>query len=140
MEQGNIDPKEKAAALFANLVMQQANAALMFMGKAPNPETGEPVKDLQAAQYFIDQIEMLETKTKGNLSPEEEALLKQTLMTVRMGYVESVNESKGQPSPASAPPPAAAPAGSPSPEAGKPAGEAPPSSEEEGKKKFVKKY
>ena len=136
MEPGNIDPKEKAAALFANLIMQQANAALMFMGKVKNPESGETMKDLEAARYFIEQIEMLETKTKGNLSAEEEALVKQTLMTVRMAFVESANE-KG-PAASTAIPSGSSPAASPN----KPAEPAAPAAESEAdaKKKFVKKY
>ena len=142
MEQGNIDPKEKAAALFANLVMQQANAALMFMGKVKNPETGEQMKDLGAAQYFIDQIEMLETKTRGNLGVEEEKLLKETLMTVRLAFVEATRESTGTPT---------ANLEQPTPQAAQTAeSSAPPPPREtaktettestEDKKKFVKKY
>ena len=137
MEQGNVNPKNKAAALFANLVMQQANAAFMFMGKVKNPETGEQVVDLDAARYFIDQIEMLETKTKGNLAPEEETLLRETLMTVRLAFVESTRE-KGATAPASI-----SPTPQPAPASGEPAPQspAPPAAEPgEDKKKFVKKY
>lgn len=136
MEPGNIDPREKAAALFANLIMQQANAALMFMGKVKNPESGETMKDIEAARYFIDQIEMLEVKTKGNLGPEEEALLKQTLMTVRMAFVEAANE-KGSSSEAShgtPPQPQAPPAAAPSSTPGSATEDA------DARKKFVKKY
>ena len=39
---------------------------------------------------FIDQLEMLEVKTKGNLRKEEEQLLKQSLMSLRMAFVEAV--------------------------------------------------
>ena len=139
MEPGMIDPKEKAAAFFANLIMQQANAALMFMGKVKNPESGETVKDLEASRYFIDLIEMLEVKTKGNLSPEEEALLKQTLTTVRMAFVEAAGE-KGSPAPAS-------PAAGPAQTEPKPSGPTSPESaaastteDADARKKFVKKY
>jgi hypothetical protein len=82
--------EEMNAALFAQLVMQQANMAMMFLGKMPNPETGEKVHDIESARFFIDQLEMLETKTKGNLSREEESLLKQSLMSVRFAFVETV--------------------------------------------------
>ena len=65
--------------------------AMMLLGKTPHPETGQTVRDLDAAKLFIDQLEMLEVKTKGNLSAEESNLLKQTLMTLRLGFVEAAN-------------------------------------------------
>ena len=84
------DREQMTAALFAQLVMQQTNLAMMFLGKMPNPETGEKVRDMESARFFIDQLEMLETKTKGNLSREEETLLKQSSMTLRFAFVEEV--------------------------------------------------
>jgi hypothetical protein len=120
------------SALFAQLVMQQSNMALMLMGKTPHPETGETMKEPEAARMFIEMLEMLEVKTRGNLSKEESSLLKNALMATRMAFVESANA------------PAAAPAAQKIPEAGAPkAGEAPPevdAADEEHKKKFTKKY
>src|ERR1043165_9201891 len=87
---------EMMSALFAHLVMQQSNMAMMLMGKAPHPETGKPVRDLESAKLFIDLLEMLEAKTEGNLTKEEQNLLKQTLMAVRMGFVEAVESPGGQ--------------------------------------------
>ena len=69
--------EEMHSALFAYLVMQQANMAMMLLGKTPHPETGQTVQDLESAKLFIDQLEMLEAKTKGNLNAEESKLLKQ---------------------------------------------------------------
>src|SRR5215475_10795074 len=88
---------EMLSALFAHLVMQQSNMAMMLLGKTPHPETGESMRDLEAAKLFIDMLEMLEAKTKGNLTKEEQSLLKQTLMAVRMGFVEAVESSSAQP-------------------------------------------
>src|SRR5215475_4943183 len=81
---------EMMSALFAHLVMQQSNMAMMLMGKTPHPQSGEAVRDLESAKLFIDLLEMLEAKTKGNLTKEEQSLLKQSLMAVRMGFVEAV--------------------------------------------------
>jgi hypothetical protein len=133
-------PDEIRSALFAHMVMQQSSMAMMLLGKAAHPETGQIVRDLEAAKFFIDQLEMLEFKTKGNLNQEEAALLKQSLMSLRMAFVESVD----------APPPPAGtgaeqatpPAGAgPAPEPGKPAA-APASApdDDEHRKKFTKKY
>ena len=44
---------------------------------------------------FIDQLEMLEAKTKGNLSKQEDGLLKQALAAVRMSFVEAMDEQPG---------------------------------------------
>ncbi len=123
------NPDEMRSALFAQLVMQQSSMAMMLLGKTPHPETGQVVRDLEAARFFIDQLEMLEFKTKGNLTQEEAALLKQSLMSLRMAFVESVD--------APAPPPKTAPAPPPGAPEGAPAA-APP--DEESHKKFSKKY
>ena len=79
------------SALFANMVIQQTNMALMFLGKMPHPETGKTMTDVETAQLFIDQLEMLEGKTKGNLSKQEESLLKQSLMALRLAFVEVID-------------------------------------------------
>ncbi len=88
--------EEVQSALFANLIVQQTNMAFMFLGKVPHPETGEVLRELESAKFFIDQIEMLEAKTKGNLSKQEEALLKQSLTALRMAFVDAV-ENPGVP-------------------------------------------
>lgn len=118
------------------MVLQQANMALMFLGKVPHPQTGEHVHEPETARVFIDQLEMLEAKTRGNLSPQEDKLLKDTLMSVRLQFVEAVNASSAQAStPATG---ASSPSGTPA------SGETAPSdasaSEEESRKKFTKKY
>ena len=125
---------EMHSALFAQLVLQQANMASMLLGKVPHPETGEVIKDMDAARLFIDQLEMLEAKTKGNLSKEESALLKQSLMSLRLAFVEAIG-SPAAPATSKAQPEAAKSAAAPG-EAGI---QATPS-EEESRKKFSKKY
>lgn len=94
----NASREEIMSALFANMVLQQTNMALMFLGKVPHPETGETIQDVESAKIFIDQLEMLEFKTKGNLDKQEEGLLKQSLTALRMSFVEAVEENSGGPS------------------------------------------
>jgi len=130
--------EEMLTALFAHLIGQQSNMAMMLMGKVAHPQSGETVKDMDAARLFIDQLEMLEAKTKGNLSKEEERLLKQSLMSLRLTFVESMEASpssstaQAQPSQA-APPPEAASANAPTPAT-------PTPDPEEHRTKFSKKY
>src|SRR5437870_13923500 len=87
----NASREEIMSALFANMVVQQTNMALMLLGKVPHPETGEQYKDLEAAKMFIDQLEMIEAKTKNNLDKREEGLLKQSLAALRMAFVEEID-------------------------------------------------
>jgi hypothetical protein len=144
----NASREEIMAALFANMVIQQTNMAMMLMGKAPHPETGQLMKDMEAARMFIDQVEMLEAKTKGNLNKQEEGLLKQALAALHMAFVEAVNEP-GTPS-ASAPQPqrvapGSAPEASPASAAKAPPAPAAPATPpaevaDESRKKFSKKY
>lgn len=133
---------EVSSALFAHLVMQQANMAMMMAGKVAHPETGQTMRDLEAAKLFIDTLEMLESKTRGNLSQPEQNMLKQTLMTVRMAFVEAANAPESSASVEKG----AAAASGPQSEAGSaapaPAAEkgSPSTEERESHKKFSKKY
>ena len=132
--------EEIQSALFANMVMQQTNMALMFLGKMPHPQTHELVKDLEAAQMFIEQLEMLESKTKGNLNKQEESLLKQSLMSLRLTFLEEM-ESGEQPGRTEKP--AASPSagqGQPADQTQAAANQTGTSDESESRKKFSKKY
>ena len=139
-ERSGLDQEQMHSAHFAQMVMQQSNLALMLLGKTPHPETGQPMRDLEAAKLFIDQLEMLEVKTKGNLNPQESALLKQTLMTLRLAFVEAVNAPEPPAKPGA---PGAASVKEDSPAAENktaPAENAGATSEEESRKRFSKKY
>src|SRR5262245_41398058 len=126
--------EDSSSALFAQLVIQQANMAMMLLGKVAHPKTGDVLKDIEGARLFIDQLEMLESKTKGNLSKEESALLKQSLMSVRLAFVEAVESAQ---TPEQARPKEgdqkSQPAQAPSPSGA-------PTAAEEHRKKFKKKY
>jgi hypothetical protein len=136
MDTKGLTQGELYSALFSNLVLQEGNMALMLLGKVPHPETGETVKDVESAKLFIDQVEMLAVKTKGNLNPDEHALLNQTLTTIRMAYVDEARKSSV---PASARA-GAKPESSSKPEPAAPAPATQPAIEDESKKKFVKRY
>ncbi len=73
---------------FITLVAELAMQASLFMGEIPDPETNEPIEDLNRAKYLIDELGMLEEKTKGNLTPEESDALKNVLYDLRMRFVE----------------------------------------------------
>jgi len=132
-------PELHHTALFATLVMQQANMAMIFLGQTPHPQTGQTTTDIQAASVFIDTLEMLAAKTRGNLSKSENDLLHQNLTSLRLAFVAAVDAA---PAPTAAPPSPAAPAESApasQQDAAKPA-EPASASEDDLRKKFVKKY
>ena len=130
----NASREEIMSALFANMVVQQTNLALMLLGIVPNPETGQPMQDLDAAKMFIDQLEMLEAKTRGNLDKNEEKLLGQSLTTLRLAFVEAIEApATAEQKPPELIHPLSAPAAPTTAEANAP-------SEEESRKKFTKKY
>ena len=126
--------EEMMSALFANMVLQQTNLAMMFLGRVPHPETGEHTRDLDMAQMFIEQLEMLEAKTKNNLTKQEEGLLRQSLTAVHMAYVDAANEQKASPKIETAAKEATAPATNDA-AAGETAAET-----DDTRKKFTKKY
>ena len=68
---------------------------LVFLGRLANPQTGKPeAVNLEAARIFIDQLEMLEQKTRGNLSNEEGRALAQAITVSRMAFVEVSGAAK----------------------------------------------
>jgi hypothetical protein len=73
---------------FTTFVLSLSHSALMHLGEAPHPETDAVQKNLPLAKQTIDLIGMLEEKTKGNLTGDEERLITQILFDLRMRYVE----------------------------------------------------
>jgi hypothetical protein len=77
------------AALFEQLVAGHGQMVLTFLGQISDPHTGERAEpDLVAAKIFIDQLEMLETKTRGNLGASEIELLRNTLQLTHAAFLE----------------------------------------------------
>jgi len=81
--------RQPPPASFALLVNTFATQAAVSLGAVPNPVTGKRETNLAEAKHFIDMLSVLEEKTRGNLSPDEDQLLKQVLFELRMSYVEA---------------------------------------------------
>lgn len=73
---------------FATFILSLSHSALMHLGEAPHPETNKVETNLPLAKQNIDLLGLLEEKTKGNLTGDEERLLAQVLFDLRMRYVE----------------------------------------------------
>ncbi|HEY8076722.1 MAG TPA: DUF1844 domain-containing protein [Labilithrix sp.] len=78
---------------FATFTLSLAHSARMHLGEEPNPETNKVETNFAVAKQNIDILAMLEDKTKGNLSGDEERLLAQVLFDLRMRYVERTKET-----------------------------------------------
>lgn len=131
-----LSSEDRASALFAQLVLQQTNMAMMLLGKMAHPETGKVYKDIEAARLFIDQLEMLETKTRGNLTKDESGLLKHSLMSLRLAFVEAVDSPEPKQEKTSDPGKAASQTAAQE----APAGASGSQADDEHRKKFSKKY
>jgi hypothetical protein len=82
-------PKGNFAALISMLTTQ----ALFALGLIQVRGQDERKPDLEMARYNIDLLETLQEKTKGNLTKEEEKVLKNTISEIRMGYVKVADKT-----------------------------------------------
>ncbi len=73
---------------FATFVLSLSHSALVNLGDAPNPIDGRRDQNLPMARQTIDLLVLLEHKTSGNLTGEEERVLQQALYDLRLRYVE----------------------------------------------------
>jgi len=78
----------KPSLPFENLIRMLGSNAAMVLGAYADPGTGQPVIDPEAAREFIDMLDALHEKTKGNLAPEEGSLLLDLLGKLKMTYLE----------------------------------------------------
>src|SRR3954467_5274334 len=128
---------------FIEFVMMQAQNAALFLGQIPNPQTGQGEVNLELAKMFIDQLVMVQEKTRGNLTSEEGAVLRNTLSNLQMAFVEVSEQTRAEKSGASSPPAEAQPeTPAPSTPLSSEKTEAPavPQAESESRKKFTKSY
>jgi len=72
---------------FINFINSLASTAFMYMGGLVDPETKKPIIELNLAKHHIDIIEMLQQKSKGNLTAPENNFLENTLYNLRMSYI-----------------------------------------------------
>lgn len=121
---------------FIEFVVMHAQNAALFLGQIPNPKTGQGEVNLDLARMFIDQLAMIQEKTRGNLTSEEATVLRNALSNLQLAYVEVARAGAS-----AAPPEKSAPATAP---AGEPAAQEPESpvtgAEGESRKKFTKSY
>ena len=72
---------------FITFILSLAQSAMVLMGEAPEPESGRIITNLAEAKHTIDILAMLDCKTRGNLTPEENEILGSLLCDLRMIFV-----------------------------------------------------
>ena len=138
---------------FIEFVMMHAQNAALFLGQIPNPKTGEAEINLDLARMFIDQLEMIQEKTRGNLTNEEAMVLRNALSNLQMAFVEVSAGARLEPARGGEGPPDTAAHSEPPPHASSQPAEQPASGaaeqkppissaepETESRKKFTKSY
>src|SRR5260221_1878953 len=76
------------AQRFVQFVMMQAQNIFYVLGRIPSPDGRPMPPNLEAGKILIDQLEMIQEKTRGNLSTQESSILDDALKNVRHAFVE----------------------------------------------------
>jgi hypothetical protein len=87
-------PGTAAKIDFPSYILGYYTQGLMFLGEVPNPMTNRVEQDLEGAQHMIEILEMLQHKTKGNLSREEDQLVDGVLYELRMKFMNKTKRIK----------------------------------------------
>lgn len=88
---GGTRPAALGVPRFLDLVQSLQMGAMVGLGMLPGPDGKRPPVDLPAAKDAIDLLGVLQEKTKGNLTKEEEEVVREGLYHLRMGYMAMIN-------------------------------------------------
>jgi hypothetical protein len=85
----NADDREQLPPIdFPTFVLSLSHSAFVHLGDAKNPVDSSQQVNLPLARQTIDLLALLQEKTKGNLSGEEERIIEQSIYDLRMRYAE----------------------------------------------------
>jgi predicted phosphodiesterase len=79
---------------FSNFVLSLNASALIHLGDIPDPQSRERLVNVPAAKHTIEILEIIKSKTVGNLDGEEQKLLDDVLYNLRMKYVKDIGSEK----------------------------------------------
>ena len=82
------DEEDLPALDFTTFVLSLSTTVLAALGEIPEPDGSRHGVNLPVARQTVDLLLLLQSKTKGNLTGEEERLLNQVLLDLRMRFVE----------------------------------------------------
>ena len=78
------------AASLGQHLFDLAQQVAIALGEAASPLDGSRSENLPAARYLIDVIAMLEAKTQGNRTPQEDTAISGTLTQLKLAYAKKV--------------------------------------------------
>jgi Domain of unknown function (DUF1844) len=95
----NVPPKQEAPGIgaridFPSYVLSYYTQGLVLLGEVPNPYSNKKEEDLESARHTVDILTILQEKTRGNLSKEEDQLLDSVLYELRMKFMAKTNKIK----------------------------------------------
>ena len=79
---------KKEDQLFIHLVNTFVQSAWISLGKVKSPVSDKLERNLEQATYYIDLLDMLQTKMKGNLSEWEEQYIIHSLSELKLNFIE----------------------------------------------------
>jgi hypothetical protein len=88
------EPRSLPEIDFSAFIFSLSTSALLHMGEIHDPATQKHEKNLPLAKQTIDILGMLQQKTRGNLTPEEEKLIENLLTDLRWRYVREVKDQR----------------------------------------------
>ena len=93
MEKAQMDKEARGSFLFIHLLHSFENAALIGLGKLPGSK-GECSIELESAAFSIDMLDMIKTRTEGNLKQEENQYLERMLGDLKLNYLTEMEKHK----------------------------------------------
>ncbi|SRR6056297_1548193 len=91
-EPANAEQQAVPPASLMTLISMLFTQAMAMLGQIPDPTTGKASVDKPIAKHYIDTLEMLEQKTKGNVDDEEAKMFAEALHALRITYVSAQGE------------------------------------------------
>ena len=88
---------KKEDQLFIHLVNTFVQRAWISLGKVKNPVSDELERNLDQASYYIDLLDMLQTKMKGNLSEWEEQYILHSLSELKLNFIDEKKKKESEP-------------------------------------------
>ena len=86
----------KEDQLFIHLVNTFVQSAWISLGKVKNPVSDELERNIEQASYYIDLLDMLQTKMKGNLSEWEEQYILHSLSELKLNYIDEKKKKENE--------------------------------------------
>lgn len=83
-------PQARASIEFETLVLSLTRQALMLMGEEPDPQGKQVEPQMEAARGLVDMLMALREKTKGNLTPDEEELVRRVIYELQMKFAQKM--------------------------------------------------